>query len=112
MTINITAIIIVIWLHFIGDFILQTNKMALNKSSLNTTLMFHCFIYSLPLLWFGIEFAIVNMVFHFIIDVVTSRINSKLYKFKDLHWFFVGIGIDQAIHLTVLISMLRIENKI
>jgi hypothetical protein len=91
-----------IWIHFVADFLLQSDKMALNKSSNNKWLGFHCLVYSLPFLLFGVQFAIIAGLSHFVIDWCTSRFNKKLLMADERHWFFTMIGFDQALHLTVL----------
>lgn len=96
-------IIIIIWLHFIADFVIQTDKMAKGKSSSNIWLSMHVFVYSLPMLWFGWQFAAVNFVGHFVTDYFTSRATKKLWENGEVHNFFVVIGLDQAIHMTTLI---------
>ena len=91
----------IIWLHFIADFICQWDEMALKKSESYYWLILHGLIYSLPFLWFGFLFWIINFVLHTIIDGLTSRVNKILYE-KHRHWFFVNIGFDQALHMTCL----------
>lgn len=101
-----TEIIILTWLHFLGDFVLQSNSMATKKSKSIVWLGLHCFTYSLPMLYFGLKFAMVAMVTHFMVDYITSKITSKLHKEEERHWFFTTIGMDQAIHITILLTML------
>ena len=96
-------ILILIWLHFIADFVLQSNYVALNKSKSNKVLLLHVAIYSVPFLYFGWLYAIVNGMAHFITDWFTSRATAKLWEKKETHWFFVVIGFDQAIHISTLI---------
>jgi hypothetical protein len=96
-------ILTLVWLHFIADFLLQTDKVAIGKSKSNKVLAYHCAIYAIPLLWFGPLFAGINGVLHFLTDWITSRWCSKLYREEKRHWFFVVIGLDQALHLTALI---------
>lgn len=100
-------ILIVIWLHFLADFIMQSNKMALNKSSSFKYLGLHGLVYSIPFLYFGFTFAIITGILHFIIDGITSRITSYFWKKENRHWFFVTIGFDQAVHMSCLILLLK-----
>ena len=99
-------IILIVWIHFVADFILQTDKMAQNKSKSNLWLMLHVGIYSVPLLIFGFKYTLLNAALHFFTDWFTSRATSKLWQSGQRHWFFVVIGLDQAIHLTCLILTL------
>ena len=94
--------IAIIWVHFLSDFILQSNKMAMNKSKDVNYLIFHCIVYSIPLFIFGWEFAIFNSILHFFVDYITSKITSYFWIINQRHWFFVTIGFDQALHLTCL----------
>ena len=91
-----------IWIHFIADFMMQSDRIALNKSKSNLILLQHVVIYGIFLLPFGLLFALVNTVLHFITDYCTSRATSALWKNNQRHWFFVVIGLDQAIHMTCL----------
>jgi len=101
--------IILVWMHFFADFILQSDSMATKKSSSNKWLGLHIAAYSLPFfLWLGWYFALINGIAHFITDWCTSRITSKLWAEKKVHWFFVTIGFDQAIHITTLLISYQI----
>lgn len=100
----ILPLLSLIWLHFIADFILQNDYMAHNKSKNSWILLLHVSVYSMPfLLFFGWKFALINLIGHFIIDYISSRLTSWLWVKKETHWFFVVIGADQAIHLTTLL---------
>lgn len=96
------TIILLVWLHYLGDFILQTDKMALNKSSSYKWLSIHVLVYTIPLFILGWKFALVNGAAHFATDFVTSTFSSKAYAAGKRGLFFKIIGADQAAHVTVL----------
>jgi len=100
--IELHTILLLIWMHFFADFILQSDTVAKAKSSDNAVLLLHVSLYSLPFLWFGWKFALINGVLHFVTDWFSSRLTTHLYQKNQRHWFFVVIGADQAIHLTCL----------
>lgn len=100
----IVDIFTLIWMHFVADFILQTDEMAKKKSKNNKWLAYHITVYSAPFLYFGWQFAAINWAAHFCTDWCTSRLSSKLYAKGQIHWFFVVIGFDQAVHMTTLIG--------
>lgn len=102
-SINIVTILTLVWLHFLGDFILQTDQMAMEKSSDWRMLTIHAGVYSIGfIVVFGHTYGIVNLVLHWCIDGISSRITSKLWKSKRCNAFFTTIGADQAIHMSCL----------
>lgn len=117
MTIPLSLLV----LHFVGDFLLQSDWMALNKSKQWRPLLLHTVVYSSCFIWFGLGFSVTTFFLHTATDYVTSRITSRLW-FIDLnlseafghtlvsakvnagkrHWFFTMIGLDQLIHFVTL----------
>lgn len=96
-------IVWVLFLHWLGDFVFQSDWMAKNKSKSNEVLLIHISAYSLPLFLIGWKFALINAGLHCVTDYFTSRWTSKLWAAGNVHWFFVVIGLDQFIHTSCLI---------
>lgn len=96
-------IIIIVWLHFVGDFVLQSDKMAKDKATCSDALLYHTVAYSAPFLMFGWKFALITFILHTATDYITSKVARGFYCRKQTHWWFVTIGFDQALHLTALI---------
>lgn len=105
------AMLWIVWLHFLADFVLQSDKVSKAKSGSNRVLAFHVALYSVPFIPFAAAYMtpanaatwlLVNVAAHFVTDYITSRMTSKLWKAGDVHNFFVVIGADQAIHMTTL----------
>ena len=100
--------------HWLSDFVLQTEHMALRKSTSNYYLGMHVTVYTLTtilawLLYFlvvGIhvtplkylEAGVAIFAMHFLTDYITSRITGKYYKAQKNHEFFVTIGFDAFLH--------------
>ena len=106
--IDLYTITLILIAHFIGDFILQTDKQAKGKSSSNLELFGHLTTYIIPFILLGffipisLAFLIVTFVTHFITDYISSRITKKLWTEQKVHWFFAVIGADQLIHMLTL----------
>jgi hypothetical protein len=108
-------IILILFIHWVVDFLLQTQKMAMNKSKSNYWLFVHVFIYSMTWLFIGLFlfkpmqvmlFTVITFVCHFVTDYLTSRWTGKLYKeqkFYGFPAFFSVIGLDQFLHYLELI---------
>lgn len=108
-------ILIIIFIHWVADFLLQTQKMAMNKSKDNYWLFCHVLIYSATWFFVGLFlfapvpvalFTGTTFICHFITDYLTSRWTSKLYKqekFYGFPAFFSVIGLDQFFHYAQLI---------
>lgn len=84
--------------HWIGDFVCQTDRMALNKSKDWLWLLYHVAVYSTVMFlwalyfshdpWFALKFLNATFALHFITDAVTSRITSALWFVKPLGAFY------------------------
>lgn len=108
---SLGVLLFILLVHFIGDFILQSDWMALNKSKSSWALFLHSMVYMAFLLcatwplfgcfWFGL----INGGAHGAIDAVTSKWTAWLWKRDQRHWFFVVIGLDQFIHTALLVTM-------
>jgi len=104
----IEQIIILIWIHYVFDFIFQTRKMANNKSKSFKWLGAHVAVYTLPFIFIiSLPYALINGALHFVTDAITSRMTSRYHALGDEKMFFMTIGLDQAIHITTLILTLQ-----
>jgi hypothetical protein len=119
----LVAFIITI-IHWFADFVLQTDWQAQNKSKNNFALLSHTSNYSLVwmipmgfvfgivkegattewIVWSSMYFCIITFIAHTITDYFTSRLNSRLWKVNQVHYFFVGVGFDQVLHYGQLFS--------
>lgn len=107
--------------HFIGDFVLQSDKMSKQKSKDIKVLLIHVLILTcsilvglllfvfapavingfskkLNLFFIIVSYSITNGLFHLLIDYFTSKWTSKLWGEGKVHEFFVVIGFDQFLH--------------
>lgn len=113
---EVKIILALLFIHWIADFIFQTDWQAKNKSSNNKALLKHTLTYSGIIMVFaiiygiytvndvfGLEFGFITFVCHTATDYITSRINTHLYQKGDIHNFFVCVGFDQFLHFAQLI---------
>jgi len=126
---NELIVLALLFIHWVADFVMQTDKMAQGKSKNNLDLLNHTLTYSgafvaflMPLVgylfgyneqvWLNVfAFGGITLIIHTIQDYTTSRINSKLWAEKKVHWFFVSIGFDQFLHFAQLILTYKLLFK-
>ena len=110
MTISGLGFTIILLCHWITDFVLQNDWMALNKSKQPSILLAHCAVSSLPMAMFVMALSHASFwivlpvlfVSHFFIDLVSSKVCEHYYTKGDRHNFFVMIGFDQFLHMSIL----------
>lgn len=109
-------VIYVLFVHYIADFVLQTNWMALNKSKSNLALGAHILTYSVAmflglLIFFPVlpvlAFVAINSAAHFLTDYVTSRMNAYFWVNEKRSYFWWTIGFDQWVHAATLVLLLN-----
>jgi len=131
--ITLLELIAILFIHWVADFVLQTDYQAKNKSKSLKALLSHTTVYSLctGLYYFAffptsfhlpnitqcdpgylniIMFTLITFGCHTITDYLTSRLNTYLWDKGDVHNFFVSVGFDQYLHylqLLITYSLLR-----
>jgi hypothetical protein len=124
--IEVAYVLVILFVHWCADFILQTDKQAKGKSKNWRDLLSHTSSYTfytaigwmalLPWSFYMPNIftildghvniplaAIVTFVCHTLTDYFTSRLNSKLWAEGKTHLFFVSLGFDQFLHFVQLI---------
>lgn len=111
---SVIEILSIIFIHWVADFVLQTDKQAKGKSKNWKDLLGHTLSYSLVWIVVGslfkvtdivnwqhgllTTFVLITFICHTITDYFTSRLNSYLWIRGDVHNFFVSVGFDQVLH--------------
>jgi hypothetical protein len=95
--------------HWVGDFLLQSNAMASQKSKSIKWLTVHVAVYTATLGLFSIlvidsqvlgGFILVNAGLHWITDFFTSKL---AYRYRERpKTFYAILGLDQLIHYSCL----------
>lgn len=117
--IDYRSIFIILSIHTIFDFFLQSRWMGENKSKFgekNSPLLAHIGVYTLGLILMSVclnlnmskvfFFVSTNGAFHFITDLITSKISSHFYLKENKQAFWGTIGTDQLLHLLILFGTL------
>lgn len=107
-------ILYILFIHWLADFVCQSDWMAKNKAINILALSLHVGIYTAILsfslaIYFGaagLLYGLVNGGLHFALDYFSSKCTKKMYEKGDTHNFFVVIGADQFIHSACLILTL------
>lgn len=100
---TLTAVLALLTMHFVADFVFQSDWMATNKSKNIKALLAHTSTYAVCFWFVGIKFVLITFVLHTLVDAITSQITSRLWAQKKVHLFFVTIGFDQLLHAYQLI---------
>lgn len=105
---------LMMFVHFVADFLAQSRKMGKLKASHPLWLLFHIgiiFIFFLP---FGVKFSMMNAVGHLIVDAVLwnayklsvkirhPKARAETFKYWGDKWFYSTIGFDQFLHYATL----------
>jgi len=112
---NNSFFVIFIFAHLVGDFVLQTDKIAKEKASSIRGVFVHSSIVLLVQMLFLSVFGINGMIsgfisgfFHFFIDFIKFYINKKmlLKNMQFLYFLF-----DQAVHIVIILFLTFILGK-
>jgi hypothetical protein len=110
---KIEIILLLLLIHWVADFVMQTDKQAQGKANNFTDLVSHTLNYSL-ILWVGVMvlskfdvwncfyFFIITFIAHTFTDFFTSKINKSYWKRGKSHQFFVSVNFDQWLHYVQL----------
>lgn len=113
ITVSAYDIIVILFAHWVGDYLFQFNIIANRKATSIAWLVFHVAIYTTfllaasailfewPMAW---RFALLNGLFHLVTDFVTSRLGAR--NKHNPRMFYLIMGFDQFIHGATLIATL------
>lgn len=119
MELPLSLILMLLFGHFVGDFVLQTSKQALYKYQDSNLLWGHVWAWLFTLittlvlyhLFTGYRYNPTHTMYwmmfmagtHFITDFVTSRLNRMFKDQGNEKMFWNMIGFDQFIHVALLL---------
>jgi len=100
--ISLKMILIILTVHYVADFILQSDWMAQGKSKKMLPLSIHIAIYTACLCLIDVRWGLLNGFVHMVVDFFTSRASSYFWNKGQRHNSFNVIGFDQLIHYSCL----------
>lgn len=119
---KLETIVMILLIHWLADFSLQTEWQAKNKCQCDKALTTHVTVYSL--VWLiaascmlqnlvlGCIFAMVTWLCHYITDFYTSRIGKPFWEKGDLHNGFTIVGFDQILHYLQLFGVYKLLSEL
>lgn len=112
-TFTIELILIILLVHWLADFVIQTDYQATNKYKSVEQLTYHVLSYtgvwiipSIIMLNSALDiifFLCITFVTHFLVDYVSSKLSHKYFNTTNYHNAFVVIGFDQLLHYAQII---------
>lgn len=101
ITIPVSTVLVLIWLHFIGDVVLQSKGLNYFKNKDISYLVHHSTLATIPFIWFGLKFVCIVWCTHIVIDYCISYMLT-LNRGKSSYSLVVTGGFDQALHLSAI----------
>lgn len=102
--------ILIILGHLLGDFYLQTDKIATKKKTMPGYMLLHCFLYSIVMyivmiiltknINVSIEITCIISIVHTVTDIVKNKIYVKIQKYEAAVFM-----VDQVVHFFSLMVM-------
>lgn len=90
------TLMVLVFCHLVGDYVLQSNFLATTKGENWYHLFVHCALYCLP---FVIVFSITwQLAYIFVIHVVTDTLKARYHK--------IGYVTDQIVHYVAMLCYL------
>lgn len=107
--------------HFLADYVFQSRWQSLNKATNPKALALHCLTYGLTmmasfiigvttmqvtvpfLLYSAIVFFIAIFSVHFVVDLISTKVYNFLWKKGQYKAFFSVVGFEQLIHQYILL---------
>lgn len=107
---TIIQLVGLVFAHFLGDFVFQTERMALNKWTSWDALRAHVQVYAACIMCVmaalpgttvlgTVLFALSNGLLHMFTDRISSNVMKEAREASNQRKFFLALGADQTIHM-------------